>query len=369
MKKYVLIFLFIILFNSFAHANMDFKLTTTMDRLPEQKFDLSSERENFIIPEFYVKGIYVTGWVAGQEEKMNDLIKLVENTILNTMVIDVKDQQGFISYDSSVNLVNEIGAVRGKIKNIRSLMKKFNRNGIYTIARIVVFKDTLLASKRKDFSLPIWNTQKQILYYSGKWVDPSNKKVWKYNVDIAREAAKLGFDEIQFDYVRYPAMTRGPERVVLNRDVSKTSYIAGFLKYAVDELSDLNIPISADVFGLTTTVKDDLGIGQNFDQLTDIINIISPMVYPSHYSAGSYGIEIPASQPFEIIYRSLRDAQVRSKNKDLNIRPWLQDFSLKHKYTYHEVMEQIKAVESLNIDEWLLWNPSSRYTEEALNQK
>ncbi|WP_230867693.1 putative glycoside hydrolase [Iocasia frigidifontis] len=337
-----------------------------MDRPPANNskvYQLVDEKKLYL-PEFYVKGIYVTGWVAGSE-KISALINLVDKTVLNTMVIDIKDQLGHLSYKSNVPLAQEIGANRRKIKNIKALIDELHSRGIYVIGRIVVFKDALLANKRKDLSLKLEQSDNTIIK-SDNWVDPSQKEIWDYNLALAREAVEIGFDEIQFDYIRYPALARKPYQAVVDKE-NKSQYINSFAQYVRDELDLLNTPVSIDVFGLTTAVNDDLGIGQNFKELSNIVQIISPMVYPSHYSAGSYGIPVPDREPYQIIYKSLIDAQEKiSDNSNVVIRPWLQDFSLGYKYSLKDVQEQIKAVEKLGLTEWLLWNPSSKYTIETL---
>jgi hypothetical protein len=321
----------------------------------------------FAETDFHVRGIYVSGWAAGKEPKMQELINLVDKTVLNTMVIDVKEQEGILSYFSSVPLTGELGANQDKIKDIKGLLKLLNDKGIYTIARIVVFKDELLATKRSDLSLSLWDPVNKRVLCSDLWLDPAEKEVWEYNIMLAREAVQLGFNEIQFDYVRYPALSNNPLEAIMKTNHSRSMIINQFITYARDRLVDLSIPISIDVFGLTTSVKDDMGIGQDFDQLTDIINIISPMVYPSHYADGSYGIASPVSQPYEIIYKSMSDARQKVQHKkNIIIRPWFQDFSLGYQYTFQEVIDQIRAAEVLGIKEWLLWNPNSQYTGKAL---
>ncbi len=371
MKKYLnvlIIFLLFILITQYVQAN--FNLTYDINNgLIDRKYKLNNDNSRLFIPEFHVKGIYVSGWAAGSKI-MENLIELVDNSVINTMVIDIKDQDGYLSYYSNVSLAKEIGANKRKIKNIQALINRLQKRGIYTIARIAVFKDILLSSKKENLSLWLHNTETDERYPSGNWVDPSTKEVWEYNIMLAREAAEIGFDEIQFDYIRYPALGNGSIQVVIPENRSKSTFINQFSQYAKNELSDLNIPLSTDVFGLTTTVKDDLGIGQNFTELANIINIISPMIYPSHYSKGVYDLKIPESEPYKVIYRSLTDAREKTNGMShIIIRPWLQDFSIKHKYTYKEVLEQIKAVENLGIKEWLLWNPSSKYTVEALRYK
>lgn len=366
MKKYLLTIIFLITLLS-TTVEAGFNLSYKLDQqrgIPE--FDLKIDKERLSIPEFYVRGIYVNGWVAGTPEKMDKLIKLVENSILNTMVIDIKDQVGYISYKSQVELAREIGANRYKIRDIKGLLSKLHNKGIYTIGRIVVFKDAFLAQKKLDLALRLKNTGTNEIIISDNWVDPSRKEVWEYNLELAREAIKLGFDEIQLDYIRYPALATSPWQVVMDNEKSKSQNIKEFATYIRKEISHLGVPLSIDVFGLTTSANNDLGIGQNFDELSNIVEIISPMVYPSHYANGSFGIAVPESEPYNVIYRSLDDARKKVGNRhNVIIRPWLQDFSLQYQYSSKEVIDQIKATESLGIKEWLLWNSKSRYTEET----
>jgi hypothetical protein len=389
----------------------------------KKKMNYKLHNNRLYLPEFNVKGIYVTGWVAGIPKRMDRLINLVEETELNTMVIDVKDDLGYLSYKSSITQVREMRASENKIKDIRALLEKLDHKGIYTIARIVVFKDTVLVNKQPKLALklnktvpieergidmiedqkegftyniennllkdkdiqimqivdPIRQTnsnesidpnnfknkiEKEITYKSETWTNPSHEKVWDYNIQIAREAFRLGFDEVQFDYIRFPVL-RNDRNILLNKNSSKQEIINQFISTVKDRLDDINKPISIDVFGLTTSTKSDMGIGQNFAQLSKLVNTISPMVYPSHYSTGIYGLDEPERNPYETVYQSMIDARNKVSN-DVKIRPWLQDFTLKYKYSTPEVKAQIRAVESLGIKEWLLWNPRSEYTIEAL---
>ncbi|MFW5972180.1 MAG: putative glycoside hydrolase [Bacillota bacterium] len=365
----LMLMLLIIALSVNAEDYSDLKLVYNINKgLNNRQYELENNSERLFIPEFYVRGIYVTGWVAGTS-KMDSLINLVDNSIINTMVIDIKDQRGLLSHKSDIPLAQQIGANRRKIKNVKQLIQKLHSRGIYTIARIVVFKDMLLASNRNDLALELhYSTTGEILK-SDLWVNPSKKEVWDYNIMIAREAAMMGFNEIQFDYIRFPAMGEGALQAVVPADKKKSTIINQFAQYASDQLSDLNIPISVDVFGMTTSVEGDLGIGQDFKELSDIINIMSPMVYPSHYSSGHFGLKIPEIEPYKVIYSSLTDAKNKVSGKNnIKIRPWLQDFTINHKYSSKEIKEQIKAVEELGIKEWFLWNPGSRYTREAIEK-
>lgn len=402
LKSIVIFILMVLLISVNVFASEDsikLKSNINIDRSKnyDYKKNITLSYPEIFIPKFNVRGIYVTGWVAGLSERMNKLIDFVDNTILNTMVIDVKDDLGYLSYSSDVETAKRIKSSKLKIRDIRSLLSLLDKHNIHTIARIVVFKDSLLAQKRPDLALHIKeeneinsgdrtgnptlpkidktdktykNTffeaedqDKYSIYESENWVDPACKEVWSYNIKVAREALQLGFDEVQFDYIRYPAL-RGIKSV--KTEENKEDVINQFVVVAQKKLSDFNKPISVDVFGLTTSVSGGLGIGQNFNKLAETAKIISPMIYPSHYSHGVYGLSVPEKNPYETVHNSMKDALGKTKSKII-LRPWLQDFSINHKYFAQDVIDQINAVESLGINEWLLWNPSSRYTRNALD--
>ena len=360
-----------------------------------------------------VRGIYVTGWVAGMPSRMQDLINLVDNSVLNSMVIDIKDDVGYLSYQSDVPLAEKIGANKTKIKDIKKLLSILDEHDIHTIGRIVVFKDELLASNKANFALTIkrpfdgedfvkkyfdvnsfikletddlYRFNKNDLELKNKalkldkrnkgksddfkivkssnWVDPANEKVWEYNFQIAKEALELGFDEIQFDYIRYPSLRNGSSVFNKNHD-EKIKVINNFVETAYSELENYNKNVSIDIFGLVTSLKNGMSIGQKFDSLSTRANIISPMVYPSHYSKGVFNLKEPETKPYQTVHYSMKDA-LKNSNKDVVLRPWLQDFSINHKYNAEDVIAQIKAVEELGISEWLLWNSRSRYNEKAI---
>jgi hypothetical protein len=366
-KLYIFILVFSILFilllsNNNLIYSIDFN--TSLNIKPVSNYSLS--KNILSMPDFYVKGIYVTGWVAGNDERLKEIIRLIDNSILNTLVIDIKDAQGYLSYTSKVELSRRIGASREKIKDIAVLLELLNNKGIYTIARIVVFKDPLLSSLRPDLALKLWDPQKQEIIISNEWVDPGEIEVWKYNIDLALEAIELGFDEVQFDYIRYPAMANSPLDVVMREEKSKSQLINAFASLVQEQISNY-APVSIDVFGLTTVANDDMGIGQNIEELSNFIEIISPMLYPSHYALGSFGLEEPVEEPYKVVFNSILSAKNKLLNKEnVKLRPWLQDFSLKYKYLAEDIDAQIRALKELGIEEWLLWNPNSRYTEENL---
>jgi hypothetical protein len=332
---------------------------------PQIKLDFGSPTTQ--IQPFKVKGIHVTSWVAGSKNRFQKIINLIRQTELNTVVIDIKEVDGIIAYKVNVPLAREIKAIQTRIRDIDEVISLCDKYGIYKIARITVFKDNHLANKKPhlailDKSGKLWRD-----YKGFSWVNPYLKEVWEYNVAIAKDAVSRGFDEIQFDYIRFPS----------DGDIANCWYgeghsmekaaqaIVEFVKFAKQELSDSAF-LSVDVFGLTTARKDGIGIGQKFKEIAEYVDFISPMIYPSHYAKGAYGMSNPDAQPYRTVFLSLRDANQQIKGIKCKIRPWLQDFSLGYYYGANEVRAQIKAVYDQGLDEWLLWNPQCRYTKTAL---
>ncbi|MEW6097466.1 MAG: putative glycoside hydrolase [bacterium] len=316
---------------------------------------------------FKVKGIHVTSWVAGSKIQFEKIINLIRETELNTVVIDIKEVDGIIGYEVNVKLAREVKAIQRRIKDIDEIIALCDKYGIYKIARITVFKDNRLATQRPYLAVltksgELWRDSK-----GQSWVNPYLRDVWEYNIAIAKDAVSRGFDEIQFDYVRFPSDGNiescwyGPGHSM--QKAAKA--IIEFLKFAKQELSTSAF-LSIDVFGLTTTCKNGIGIGQKFKEIAEYVDFISPMVYPSHYAKGAYGLSNPDSQPYKTVFFSLMDANKQIGNTKCRIRPWLQDFSLGYYYGASEVREQIKAVYAQGLDEWLLWNPKCRYTKSAL---
>ncbi|MDK2879464.1 MAG: hypothetical protein PWR06_2180 [Thermoanaerobacteraceae bacterium] len=331
------------------------------------------------IPQVYnppvkVKGIYLTGWKAGISGEFEKLLNLVDATELNTMVIDVKDNTGKLTYKSSIPMVEQVGANSNRIRDIDVLLKTLREHNIYAIGRIVVFEDPVLSKARPDLAVKnksggIWATRKGL-----GWVDPYNTKVWDYIVSIAEEAAKKGFNEIQFDYVRFPSDGNLNNIVYpANNGKTRVETISAFLSYAKKRLEPYGVYVSADIFGLVTTAEDDMKIGQYLEDVVKTVDYISPMVYPSHYAPGSYGLPNPNAAPYETVYRSLSDAMRRLEKVDgfkAEIRPWLQDFTLgPPPYGAREVRAQIKATYDAGLSQWILWDPANTYTVAALNPR
>jgi hypothetical protein len=329
-----------------------------------------------------VKGIYMTGNTVAYTERFNKLIELINTTELNAVVIDVKDDEGLMTYSSELPEVEFTGAnKRVRIKDIDVVMKVLRENNIYTIARIVTFKDRMAGDKYanlavKNTSGGIWRDR-----HGMSWLNPYNYETWDYLINIAEEAASKGFDEIQFDYVRFP--TDGNVKIIdygsSAEGKSKAQAIADFLSYARSRLANKGVVVSADVFGLVTTSTDDMKIGQHLETIAKSVDVMCPMVYPSHYGKGSYGVAEPDFEPYKIVNRSMSVAQSRiDAMKDVNkkalLRPWLQDFTASYlpsyqRYGPEQVRAQIKATYDAGVEEWLLWNAGNKFTAGALNKE
>ena len=266
--------------------------------------------ENGLLPEeerVKVKGIYVTGAMAGTSG-MDDLIALVDRTELNTMVIDVKNDDGRVVYEMDTPMVSEIGSSKKLVSDMPGLIQKCKEHDIYLIARIVAFKDPFLAENRTDLAL---HDESGNLFRDSSglaWVNPYKEEVWKYLLEISEEAVAIGFDEIQFDYIRF-ATDSGMKNVDFGPEAeekSREAVITEFVEYASERLHSQGIPVSADVYGIVIDSELDASlVGQNYYEMSKYLDYISPMVYPSHYGPGNLGLAVPDAQPYETIYRSM----------------------------------------------------------------
>jgi hypothetical protein len=318
-----------------------------------------------------VKGLYLNAYAAGSQRKLDRLIGIARDTEINAFVIDVKEG-GEISYRSRVPLARAIGADRQYIADVRGMLKKLHENNIYPIARIVVFKDGLLSKARPDWGVQHVNGGDWLDNDGYRWVDSYNSDVWDYNIAIAREALELGFAEVQWDYVRFPDVPSSLMRLAswpAAEGRSKADGIRDFLAYSKKQLAEYDADITADVFGLTTSAGTDMGIGQLWEKMADVTDALLPMVYPSHYARGSYGIAHPNASPYETVKTALEHAVRRSSRIEnpAIVRAWLQDFTLgAPRYDASYVRAQIDAVYAAGLEEWVLWHPGSNYTVEAL---
>ena len=323
-----------------------------------------------------VRGIYVSGWVAGNEKRVNQLIELIDRTDLNAMVIDVKNDYGKLTYRSKLPKIKSIGAdSKPPISNVGQLIRKLKRKNIYVIGRIVTFKDPLFVRKYPTMALQarsggVWHDS-----HGHSWLNPYQPAVRSYNQSIAAEAAAIGFDEIQFDYVRFPDNEVKVDKEVhytLRNNKTKQQIISQFLRESRALIHKTGAKVSADVFGLVTSSKDDMGIGQSWYDIASSVDVISPMTYPSHYSTGMYGVKQPDLAPAAIIGHAMKDAQkrngyIRRKGKrPAEIRPWLQCFTATwlhphQRYNTEQVHKQIEAAKAQGIKQFLLWSPNCKY--------
>ncbi len=321
----------------------------------------------------YVKAVYVSSWVAGSAKYRDPIIRLIDNTELNSIVIDIKDSTGRIGFQVSDSQLAKEGSPESRIQDIRGLTNLLHQKNIYIIGRVSVFQDPYMTKKRPEWAITrksdgqVWKDRKGLSF-----LDPSNKEVWNYVVSIAHDSYNQGFDEINFDYIRYPSDGNIKD---INYNIAKGGTRADnmeiFFKYLSQEVKkNENIPISGDLFGLTTEGTDDMGIGQVWEKALPHFDFLAPMVYPSHYPPGHSGYKNPALYPYEIIHKALLSAVTKTKaitGQDINkIRPWLQDFDMGAKYTGAMVKAQMKAVYDNGLNSWMLWDPNNKYTPEAL---
>lgn len=321
-----------------------------------------------------IKGIYVTAYSAGGE-RMATLLNLLDKTDLNSMVIDIKDDLGNITYKTDNPTLKKLGSPQPYIKDIGKLMATLKKHEIYPIARVVVFKDSVLAKKHPGYSFvqkdgTVWHNKN-----NDKFVNPYRKEVWEYNIEIAKEAAKLGFKEIQFDYVRFP---EGFEKKAdglkfTKNELNRVDIVTGFVEYAKKELEPLGVRVSVDIFGYAASVPAAEGIGQDFVKISNAVHVISPMIYPSHYSTGWFKQKDPDRAPYATIKGAMDDTHKKLDplgDKKPIIRPWIQDFTASWlgkghytKYGAAEVQAQIKALNDSGVEEYLLWNAGNKYSE------
>lgn len=315
-----------------------------------------------------VRGIFLNSWAFGSS-RFHQLLRLADTTEVNTFVIDVKDDTGYLTYRSAVPTAIAIGA-NGQLRapDARSRLALMRERGIHAVARIVVAKDPLLARQKPEWAVRhqdggLWADRLRF-----NWVDAFHDSVWVYAAELAEEAVQLGFDEIQYDYVRFPDEPRSRLATAVfaarRGDESSRDGVRRNLALLAERTRALGVPFTIDVFGLTTSATGDLGIGQVWEDLVTTADVVLPMVYPSHYGPGVYGVSHPNSEPYRMVRRAVEDGLRRSAAIPgaAEIRPFLQAFTLgPPRYTPWHVREQIRAVEEAGLASWVLWNPRSAY--------
>ena len=327
-----------------------------------------------------VKGIYMTSWVAGTPSLRGALVKLIDDTELNTVVIDIKDYSGRIVFSTTNETLKSYGSEEVRVSDMQDFIESLHKKNIYVIGRVSVFQDAYFVKLRPDLAVKnenktaVWKDRKGI-----SWIDPGSREYWKYITLISKEARKIGFDEINFDYIRFPSDGNMQDiSYPYSSTTPKATVLKNFFEYLDDSLSDSGLKISADLFGMVTTARNDMGIGQLLENALPYFDYIMPMVYPSHYPATFQGYKNPAEHPYEVVYFAMQSAIMRAdalasttgqsiveyKNK---FRPWLQDFDLGADYGATEVRAQIKATYDVGLNSWVLWSASNKYTRGALD--
>ncbi len=321
-----------------------------------------------------VKAIYLSAWVAGSKKYLDKIIPLIDETEVNAVVIDIKDSTGIISFKVEDPYLAAFETDSNRISDIRALTKLLHDKNVYVIGRVSVFQDPFMTKKNFDWAVhtkggAVWKDRKGLSF-----LDPANEEVWKYTVAIAKESYKMGFDEINFDYIRYPSDGKISDiNYRLQEGKKRADNIESFFQHlSVEMKKDENIPISADLFGLTAVNTDDIGIGQVLEKALPYFDFVAPMVYPSHFAGGWGGFKNPAEHPYEVVNISMKKAGDRAEAMGLSrlkLRPWLQDFDMGAKYTSTMVKDQIKATYDAGLDSWMLWDPSNTYTLGALESE
>lgn len=336
-------------------------------------------------PEVF-KGIYLSFWSASVSSRVDNVIQLAQEGLINTVVIDVKDAEGRVGFDSKVPEVIEYRARERIIRDLSALVRKLHAGGLHVVARLVVFNDPILARARPELAVhskallsekgprlsaeTFWYDERSLL-----WVDPGSRDAWDYNVAIAKDVLSRGVDEVNFDYVRFPSGgSLGDMHLsVTTGDRPKRDVIRTFFAYLREQLPDARL--SADLFGLVTIARDDLGIGQVMEDALPFFDALCPMVYPSHYADGFGGFQNPAEHPYEVVSYSLRLANERLRTQFGTVArrapliPWLQDFSIGAEYDADMVRAQIRAVVDAMGEDYrgfLLWSPKNQYSTDAL---
>ncbi len=366
-----------------------------------------------VLPPKSVKAVYMSSWVGGTQSLRTKIVDLIERTELNAVVLDIKDYTGMISFKPNSVHLQTVGCIEERIRDIDSFIKELHEKNIYVIGRVAVFQDPCLVKKQPELAVKrksdggIWKDRNGIT-----WMDAGSQDVWDYNIEIAKASHEMGFDEINFDYIRYP--TDGNMQDIsfpVSGTRPKPTTLEGFFKYidkqlrggrastSTDPVFDemvlqygLNIStssasradagldgqkvettidsmprpiISADLFGLVTNSTDDLGIGQVLLKAAPYLDFIGPMVYPSHYPPTYIGYKNPAAYPYEIVHHAMAGGVDQLQGvglSPLKLRPWLQDFNLGATYTADMVRKQIKATYDVGLTSWMLWDASNTYT-------
>ncbi len=315
-----------------------------------------------------IRGLYVSYFAIGHPESRQRIFELLAATELNAVVIDAKGDDGLISYPTGVPVAHEIGAAKPTARDFEAILSQLKANGIYTIARVVTFKDHPLARNYPEYALKTGSSEIWLDRDQQGWGDPFLRPVWDYNIQVALEAAQMGFDEIQFNYVRFPmpSQSGSPQ---FSQELSRETRIAaviGFLSAARGQLKPFSVKVGADIFGYSCWRKDDTLVGQDIGRMAQYLDVLSPMLYPSTFGSGIPGYKNAAAHPYEVVYESARRAVERTAQLNCAIRPWIQDFPDyrfdKRVYGRDEIQAQIKASFDAGSRGFMVWNPHTKYS-------
>ena len=332
-----------------------------------------NDKTSIVLAPFTPRALYLSLYGVGDRHLRDSALSLIANTELNALVIDLKDDMGRVAFKSSTPLAEEIGAQKIiTIRDLSSFSEKLHESGIYLIARIVTFKDAPLVAAKPELAIrtaggAIWRDREGL-----EWSNPYSRETWEYNIDLAVEAARAGFDEIQFDYVRFPDAL-GLAYSMPNTEENRVGAITGFLAEARKRLIPYNVFLAADIFGYVAWNTNDTFIGQKLESLPEVLDYMSPMLYPSGFQFGIPGYLEPVHHPREIVYLSLEKAKQRTQLPGIRFRPWLQafrDYAFdRTQFQGEQIRAQIDAAEQAGSDGWMLWNPHNNYTQEGIAPK
>ncbi len=378
-RFFIAIFIGTALFSSIifllsAPADIHYSSASVEVAVEEEKGPVKPAVTHLPTPE-PVKGIYMTSWVAGTPSIRTGIVSLVRETEINTLVLDIKDDTGKVSYLVRDPDLAALGSAESRISDVEDFIRSLHQLGIYVVGRIAVFQDPYMVRSRPELAVrrssdgAIWRDRKGLT-----WIDPGAEEHWHYIAALAKDAYSVGFDEIQFDYIRFPSDGNMWDIAYpFSEGKVKSEVMKSFFAFLSQELKPMGIPISADLFGMTTTNKDDLNIGQVLEHAFPYFDYISPMVYPSHYPSGFYGYQNVNAVPYEIVKLSMERAAERLDDFHNNVasttaqlRPWLQDNNYPVHYTPEMVRAQIQATYDAGLTSWLLWDAANTYTRAAL---
>lgn len=318
------------------------------------------------------RGLYVSYFAIGHPEVRNRIFDLITRTELNTLVIDIKGDHGWISYPTQVQTAQEIGAARPSVRDFEDIVAQLKSDGIHLIGRLVTFKDNLLARAQPGYAVKTADAMGDAVLWTDRdrlaWCDPFLQPVWEYNIQLAVEAAELGFSEIQFDAIRFPTASQGETLRYVQEESkqSRVTAITSFLSAAKGQLDPLNIKVGARTFGYTCWRKDDMLIGQDIERIAQYVDVLSPMLYPSSFGNGIPGYQMSVAHPYEVVFESARRAVERVGKFECEVRPWIQDFPDyrfdKRVYGRAEIQQQIKGCFDAGGSGYMVWDPKGGYT-------